>query len=526
MSSTPRLGLALILALSACSAEEAAPPSIDVCEAAARHIESCTGQYLTPPVCDDAAAAQARAFVYLDCASLPQPNARAADGALCDWFGTGCPADEDIFHGAACTTDAECGAGSCVEHHCFAGVATAEMDGILADLTGSDVVGGNRGHVLVDNTEARQVWTRTIDEAQHSISVISLLFENNDVGIDLAHRLAAAARRGVTVHVMVDSISESTYGKNSILTELADAGVQVLAFNPVTDWAGVRWQVDLWLNQRIHEKIMVADGARAIIGGRNFGDSYLADNRWRDTDLYVEGPAVAELQRVVLGDWDEMAAWERGGGCPQQKSSRLTCPSATPTATDVAYFPALLPLGTDDVRVIRSNPRTQTPSDGYQTYLALIRGARHSIQISNAYFVPPMRLRRALKAAVARGVRVEVLTNSQQSNDEDSMWYASANFFEELTAAGVRVYEWQSDQTIHAKTMVVDGQVAVIGSYNLDPRSAATNSETLAVTRGPTVDELAAAFPRDLAHAAPARTSFTFGERIIIRAHRIAEPLL
>jgi cardiolipin synthase len=524
-----RVGLLLIL-LGACAEAPAPDPAVvDVCEAAARHIAACTGRYLTPPLCDDAAAAWAETYLGQACDELPsaQPTARA-DGPTCDWFGTGCAPDEDIFRGAACGRDADCGAGWCAEGHCFAGVASDEMDGILGELTGSDVVGGSRARLLVDNAATAQLWRELIDGATHSVHVMSLIIENNPIGHDIAARLAAAARRGVEVRVIVDSVSELTYGKVQILTDLASAGALVIAFNPVADWAALRWQVDLWLNQRIHEKVLVVDGRRAIVGGRNIGDSYLGAGRRRDTDVVVDGPAVAELQRLFLGNWDQFAAWEKLAGCPQARSSRLTCPDDAEThrSDDLAYVPALDVAGGDDLRVVHSNPRVQTPADGYQTYLALIRGARRSIRINNAYFVPPQRLRRHLAAAAARGVEVTVITNSKESVDEDVMWYAAANFTEELVGAGVDVLEWTGTETNHAKTMIVDDEIAVIASYNLDPRSATTNSESLAVIRGATVAELGAAWAIDRGRCTPARTDFTFFERLLIRAHRIAEPLL
>jgi cardiolipin synthase len=528
--SMKRLGILLTVLAAACGADEpSAQDAIDVCETAARHIESCTGEYLTPPRCDAAAAAQAEELLAESCGQLAaRTTARAADGALCDWFGANCAPDEDIFHGAACASDATCGDGFCVEGHCFAGVGSAEMDGILADLTGSDVVGGNRTRVLVDNRETVELWRSLIDSAQESINIVSLIIENNPIGLDLADRLEAAARRGVDVRVLIDSVSELSYGKYSILTDLAAAGAHVLAFNPIPEYAVLRYQVDLWANERLHEKVLVVDGRHGIVGGRNMGDSYMADGRWRDTDVYIEGPAVAELQRLVLGSWDESAGWERLAGCPQRVTARLTCPTDDDLsrADEPVYFPSPLVLGGDDVRVIHSNPRTQSPSDGYQTYLSLIRGARRSIRITNAYFTPPQRLRRHLKAAVARGVDVTIITNSKASVDEDVMWYAAANFYEELTRAGVKIVEWQGTETNHAKTMLVDDQVAVIASYNLDPRSATSNSESLAVLRGAAVRELLAAWQVDITRTAPAPTSFGWAEWLLIRAHRIAEPLL
>jgi hypothetical protein len=239
-----RLGPFLIL-LAACA--DAAPPesepsaglAVDVCEAAARHIAACTGSYLTPPRCDDDAAAWAETYLARDCDQLVATTARA-DGPTCDWFGTGCAPDEDIFRGAACQRDADCGAGGCAEGHCFAGVASAEMDAILAELTGSDVVGGSRTQVLFDNAATAQLWRQLIDGATRSVHVMSLIIEDNPIGHDIAGRLAAAARRGVEVRVIVDSVSELTYGTYQLLTDIASAGGRVIAFNPAANWAALR----------------------------------------------------------------------------------------------------------------------------------------------------------------------------------------------------------------------------------------------------------------------------------------------
>jgi len=472
-----------------------------------------------PDVGDDEAAADTAAIL----------ASAHVDEAIdsCDWFGMRCPEDEPIFTGPACSSDAACGDAACVEGHCFAGVASPEVDAILAGLTGTEVVGGNHARVVVDNAVAREIWRTLIDGGQQSINVSSLLIEDNPIGLDIAQRLAAAARRGVEVRVMVDSYNQHDE-RFAILTELAEAGAKVLSFNPLRGWLGTRWDTEVSVNKRTHEKLLVVDGRIGIIGGRNIGASYMGDARWRDSDIVVEGPAIAKMQRLLLSDWDEWSSFEVEAGCPQQRRYGLYCPAGDPpVVTEPRYYPPLAPAGTDELRIIHSNPRLQDPSDGYQTYIALIRGARRSIKVTNAYFVPPYRLRRALKAAAARGVDVTVISNSKTSNDQTFMWYAAANFFEELITDGVDLREWTfNTETVHAKTMIVDDQLAVIGSYNLDPRSAASNSEALAVVRGPAVADLAAAWERDLARTGPVSYDFGWLEWLRIKAQRIIEPFM
>lgn len=309
---------------------------------------------------------------------------------------------------------------------------------------------------------------------------------------------------------------------------MRDAGVEIIPYNPVVEWATLRWKVGINANQRLHEKLLIVDGAEVVMGGRNVGADYLLDGKWRDTDVYLAGPGVADVQRLFLGIWDELSAWERLAGCPQQASHGFYCPAETaPLVDDARFYPALEALGTARTRPVYSNPRAQKTPHGYLTLLNLVRAARRSIAITNSYFVPPRRLRKHLKAAAARGVKVTVLTNSKQSTDAWWMYYASLNYDEELIKAGIEIRQYRGTETLHAKTALIDDTVAVIGSYSLDPRSAASNSESLLLVReGAAVDELRRAFATDSAFSDVASWRVGVGEMLKSKAFRITEPLL
>ena len=139
----------------------------------------------------------------------------------------------------------------------------------------------------------------------------------------------------------------------------------------------------------------------------------------------------------------------------------------------------------------------------------------------------PRRLRKHLKAAVARGVRVVVMTNSLHSTDAWWMYYASLNYYKELIGAGIEVYQYRGTETMHSKTMLVDGKLAVIGSYNLDPRSAASNSEALVTVRdGAAVEALAADYQRMLDYSDRVSADISAADWLKAKAFRIVEPLL
>jgi cardiolipin synthase len=449
-----------------------------------------------------------------------------ADGALCDWFGAGCTEDEAIFDGPACEDDLDCSAGdTCHEQHCFAGIASSEFADALDWWTQSRETNGSATHLLVDNDETRQLRAQMIREARESIHVTALVLEDDVTGAETADLLIAAAGRGVEVRVVVDATTQYLFSDYDVLERMSDAGVEVLPFNPVVEWASVRWSIDVNANQRLHEKLLIVDGREAIVGGRNMGDDYLLDGKWRDTCVYLAGPGVADVQRVFLALWGQFGGWERQAGCPQQRKFGFACPEGA--LDEASYTPATAAQGGARTRPIYSDPRSQSTPYGYRATLALVRAARHTIYIANSYFVPPRRLRKHLEAAVARGVRVVVVTNSLDSTDAWWMYYASLNYYKELIGAGIEVRHYRGTETMHAKTMLVDGEVALVGSFNLDPRSAATNSEAMVLVRdGAAVAELADAWAADVAYSDVADADLTAAEWLKAKAFRLAEPLL
>lgn len=531
-----RLLLPLVAALhvlTACTTDPAPAPvaeeeTADVCEQAAQHRADCVGDYVTPPMCDEAAAAAAEEILATPCAEFAAEFEATgkADGAFCDWFGKGCTPDEPIFIGPACASDADCATGFCVEARCFEGVASAEFAETLDIFTESTELTGSMTELLIDNAEVRQLRRDLAQNATSSIHFSAFIIQDDETGHEMIADFVAAAERGVEVRVMVDATTQYTFADYQMLVTLAEAGVEVLSFNPATEWLGLRTRIDLSVNDRLHEKLLIVDGREAIIGGRNVGDEYFLDGKWRDTDVYVAGQGVEGLQRLYLEDWDRIAGLEQASGCESQADWGFACPMEL-LAENPAYYPELEELGTARTRAIFSDPYTQETPYGYLTTLALVRAARHSITIANSYFVPPRRLRRHLKAAVARGVEVRVLTNSMESTDAWWMYYASLNYYKELLGAGIQIFQYNGTETMHAKTMLIDDELAVVGSYNLDPRSAIDNSESILLIRdGEAVGQLRDSLEDDLAFSTRATADIPLADLAKAKAMRLAEPLL
>lgn len=527
------LSLGLLSLLISCNAQDISMDE-DICEAAALHREHCTGEYITPPVCDEAAQRQAEQVLSVPCEEFDTafPDSGKADGAFCDWFGAGCTPDEEIFTGPPCSTDEDCSDNLfCVENRCFAGVLSDEFSASMDKFTSTTESRGSYVVLHVDNDETRQLRVDLMNNALHSIHFTSLLIEDNESGRETIVLLIAAAARGVEVRVVVDATSQYFSSDYSMLRELSEGGVKTIAFNPINEWASVRLLPEYWrltANMRLHEKILVIDGAEAVLGGRNVGDSYMAPDRWRDADVYVTGPGVGDIQEMFLLIWNRAFNWERRASCRSASRYGHWCPpdDKSPVGGS-SYFPFLDQVANAGTRPIHSDPYSQETAHGYITTLALVRAARSSIKISAAYFIPPRRLRKHLRAAAERGVDVTVVTNSKESTDFTTMYYASLNYYKELIGAGVRIYEYNGVELLHSKVMLIDDEMAVVGSYNLDPRSAIDNSETMMlIRRCPSVVQLKRAIEEDIAGSTLASDDIPMSDMILARAARITEPLL
>jgi cardiolipin synthase len=359
-------------------------------------------------------------------------------------------------------------------------------------VSDSPLVLGNKVTILENGPNTYAAMFGAIAGARDSINMETYILDDDDVGQRLADALIAKQRAGVQVNLIHDGVG--TLGtKKEYFQRLSDAGIAVLTFNPVNPLAAkAGWQV----NQRDHRKLLVVDGQSAVLGGINISSVYSSSLRgsagsgssfgsggggkknalpWRDTDLLVEGPVVAELQKLFFETWNS------------QKGS-------TPAAR--RYFPSLQRQGPEVVRAIGSAPDDPF-SQIYVTLISAINSAESEILLTNAYFVPDPQLVQALIGAVARGVDVRLVVPS--TTDSSLVFHAGRAHYEELLEGGVKLYERRA-ALLHAKTGVIDGVWATIGSTNLDWRSFLHNQELSAVILGAEFGaKMRAAFERDLA---------------------------
>ena len=297
----------------------------------------------------------------------------------------------------------------------------------------------------------------------------------------------AKQRQGVQVNLIRDSVGTLST-PSEFFTRMVDAGIHVLEFNPINPLAArASWQ---W-NQRDHRKLLIVDGRTAFLGGINISSVYSGgsfksgskgqpknpgadDPAWRDTDLQLQGPVVAELQKLFI------EAWEKQKGPPLAAKN---------------YFPPPQNAGRQVVRAIGSSP-DEPFSLIYATLLSAIASAETSVRITNAYFVPDPQLLAALEAAAERGVDVTLILPSQ--TDSWLTFHAGRRNYARLLRAGVKLYE-RRGVILHSKTALIDGVWATVGSTNLDWRSFLHNHELNAVVLGAEFgSQVQAMFERDL----------------------------
>lgn len=332
----------------------------------------------------------------------------------------------------------------------------------------------NQVSLLVDGEATFASLFAGIEAAERYLLVQFYIVRADELGMALQARLIDKARQGVEVFFLYDEIGSYALPAD-YLQALREAGVQVHHFHS-TRGRGNRLQ----LNFRNHRKIVVADGARAWVGGLNVGDEYLHGHArlgpWRDTHLLIEGPAALALQLVFCEDWH----W------------------ATEEILDLPWEPSVPSHHAAPVLILPSGP-----ADSFDTASLMVQQAIHSahqrIWISSPYFVPDESVQSMLKLAAINGVDVRILI--PQRPDNPLLYYAAYAFLGPLLEAGVKVYRYEGG-FLHGKSFLVDDVGAGVGTVNLDNRSFRLNFEVTAlVIDAAFVREVEAMFEQDFARS-------------------------
>ena len=341
-------------------------------------------------------------------------------------------------------------------------------------VAGSPLTTDNSVEVLRDGDQTFAAIGKAISQARETLNLEYYPIE--DVTLEtpdgngrlLADMLIAKLQQGVAVNIIYDSYGSSdTPGE--FFDRLKQAGAKLVDFHPI-DPNPIN-MVDG--NNRDHRKILVADGAVAVIGGVNLSKSYESKSpgsddegeddpqtglpaHWRDTSIRIEGPAVVEIQKLFFVHWKE----EGGSAIDQAR-----------------YFPKPQAKGSHVVRIIGSTPK-QELSSYYVTLVSALRSAESKIWISNAYFVPTPDEVEALIDAAERGVDVRVMV--PEKSDSPPAVEAARSHYSDLLEAGVKIFETRN-VVLHSKTVVIDGVWSAVGSSNFDHRSVLFNDEIDAV---------------------------------------------
>ncbi|MCC5941932.1 MAG: hypothetical protein JJU37_10355 [Balneolaceae bacterium] len=316
-------------------------------------------------------------------------------------------------------------------------------------LLGRNWVDGNHVEILDSGDEIFSSKFDAIRNAEKSITKETYNYWGEKIGTPLAEELAAAAKRGVKVHFLMDFVG-SRKADSEQLRIMDDAGVEV-----------VRWRQPSWLqlsrfNHRTHRKILVVDGKTAFTGGANAADDwfYHEDNGgFRDYHYKITGPVVNDFQQGFSENW-------------VASTGKLL------TGTD--YYPALDVEGDYSMQVTSSHPR-EGQKKIRKMYLYAISSANETIRISSAYFFPDNDFLDALAEAAERGVRVQIIVPGENI-DQAYFRLASKNRWDTLLQSGVEIFEYQPAM-YHAKLLIVDDIFVSFGSANFDNRSFRINDE-------------------------------------------------
>jgi putative cardiolipin synthase len=374
-----------------------------------------------------------------------------------------------------------------------------------------------------------------LEAARKSIRIQALIFSGDESGLHIAEILKKKKAEGLDVRVIVDAAANLGWQTQWMYFDLKQHGIEVQGYESLyLEWIN---EVPIPFlspakdpeapNHRYHEKMWIVDGeterGAAVVGGLNIANEYFRVDSsdpghfWRDQDVIVKGRIVADMVAAFDRNFDHFIEIKQSRGGLNtdtywqstreflDKFGKLTVsyttrPDLVERVKSMAQVKPSLDYQNGRSRFFHNRPRL---GESYikQAYRKLIDHAEREIIICNAYLIPSPDLIDAIRDAVIRGVRVVILTNSPETNDLPELTMVGRSYYKEILAVNgdqgakksggsAQIWEWygwrydqahQTEGTIHAKYAVFDRRYALVGSYNLDPRSEKLNSETAVV---------------------------------------------
>ncbi len=380
-------------------------------------------------------------------------------------------------------------------------------------LTGTVVREGNAVTFLPSGEASYARRWELLESAERTIHLVTFSIIDDDTSERLARTVAEKVRQGVEVSIVCDDAALYTTRSRGIVAQMRAAGAEVLCYDPPFRHLGVdlrrRHKIRQLLNRarrqfkrRFHEKYLVADGTRAILGGMNWGSKYATGGEdpkgWRDTDCHLTGPIVADVERRFLGSllysraMEE--AWRRrreSGFDGEALVERAVAEAETVESSRPECFPPLPPTGEDRLRYVGHKPYDEERLPLTNAFVQAVRAARRSVWWGCHGVRPPRILAETLAEAAARGVEVHLISNSKASSRSlmghglyGWMYWECGNHFRWLIEHGIHVHLWQRPGAFHSKNFLADDELCAIGSYNTANGSAFHHTESAVFASG------------------------------------------
>ena len=342
---------------------------------------------------------------------------------------------------------------------------------IFKDTTGRTVYEDDTHLEILNNGDV--FFPRLIKEISNAKDYIFMEFyivKNDNIGTKVLDVLKQKAMEGLDVYLIYDHYGSSKHLNKKYMKSIKEAGVQIGIFDPT--------HLSIWnsnLNYRNHRKATVIDGKVGFVGGMNLGDEYNHEDKkfgfWRDTHVILKGNGVTSIQNVFVKDWYYIT------------NSVIEKPMDKSVETYKGF-----------TSIIESGPDFEN-SKIRDVYFKMINKAKKSIKIVTPYLIIESELMLAIKTAVKSGVQVELLVPGK--HDYKAVGYATQSYYEQLLKVGARIYEYK-DRFVHSKILLIDDELASVGSVNFDPRSFHLNFEVTSIFENESVEFLVDSFKEDL----------------------------